>query len=322
MLNKPKKCVFSITNTCSMRCKMCYNWRMKDSLLTLSKKHWIKTVKDLSKLKESEILLNIIGGEPLEIPYVFDIINIASKNNIKTSLTTNAYNIDKNLVDKIRLSGLDTLCISLDSLDPNIHDYYRGKKGVFKKVMSTIDMFSKIKGPEIIIQTIIMDKNLNDLPKIVKWANNHKTINGVFFMAVMKPHFTNLDDNWYKKDKLKLWPTITQKVSKSIKELIDMKKNKSKIVNSIDHLKVFEKYYKNPENFIKSKYCDVIDFGIYIDSIGDVFICNELGKIGNVKTQNLENIWFSYETLKVKKNMKKCSKNCEFLINCFYRDEN
>ena len=99
------------------------------------------------------------------------------------------------------------------------------------------------------------------------------------------------------------------------------KKKKNKIANSILQLKSFQNYFNAPEKFIKKNTCNVGDFGIYIEPNGDVFICNQKGSIGNVKNQNLKNIWYSFNTLDVKKKMKKCKKNCEFLINCFYDDE-
>ena len=295
----PKKCVISITDECSMRCKMCYNWT----------------------LKEDEMLLNFIGGEPFEKPWILDLVKEAGKYTIKTSLTTNASLIDNMKVEEIVNSGLTTLCISLDSLNPKTHDYYRGIKGTHAKAMKTIDLFAKHKGPEIVIQSIIMNKNMDDLSEIVKWVNTQTHVVGVYLMAIMKPHHINLPEDWYKDDKKGLWPINMDKMSATISQLIKMKDNGSKIVNSNLHLKSYENYFLYPEKFIKSKHCDVADFGIYIDAVGNVSICAEKGVIGNIKNKPLKDIWFSNQALKVKKRMKTCKKNCEFLVNCFYQDE-
>ena len=167
VLGRPKKAVFSITEECSMRCKMCYNWRLKDSENTVNLETWKKAVKDLDNLKKEKMLLNFIGGEPLEKNYVLDIVKEATKHNIKTSLTSNASLIDENMAQKIIDSGLTTLCISLDSLNPEIHDYYRGKKGIYNKVINALEIFSeKENRPEIVIQAIIMNRNMHELHKL------------------------------------------------------------------------------------------------------------------------------------------------------------
>ena len=166
-----------------------------------------------------------------------------------------------------------------------------------------------------------MDKNVNNIIDLVKWTEKKTHIVGVYLMAVMKPHHTNLPDDWYKDDKKGLWPTNMTEMSRTISQLINMKNNESKIVNSTLHLKSYENYFLYPKRFIKSKYCDVADFGIYIDALGNVSICAEKGIVGNIKNKHLKNIWFSDEALKVKERMKTCQKNCEFLVNCFYQDE-
>lgn len=317
----PKKCVISITDKCSMRCKMCYNWTLKDSHESVSLKTWKRVVKELAELKKDEMLLNFIGGEPFEKSWALEIVKEASKYNIKTSLTTNATIINETKVNKIIESGLNTLCISLDSLNPNTHDYYRGVKGTYGKVMNALNIFKKNPGPEIIIQSIIMDKNMEDILDLIKWTDNQNHIVGVYLMAIMKPHHTNLPDDWYKNDNKGLWPINMDEMSTTILKLIKMKNNGSKIVNSNLHLKSYENYYLYPERFIKSKFCDVADFGIYIDALGNVSICAEKGIIGNIKNTHLKEVWFSCEALKVKERMGSCKKNCEFLVNCFYQDE-
>ena len=162
---------------------------------------------------------------------------------------------------------------------------------------------------------------MDDLIEMVKWIDQQKHIVGVYLMAIMKPHHTNLPDDWHKYDNKRLWPSNMAKMSRTISQLIKMKNNGNKIVNSTLHLKSYENYFLYPEKFIKSKSCDVVDFGIYIDAQGNVSICAEKGVIGNIKDKSLKDIWFSNQALKVKERMKTCKKNCEFLVNCFYQDE-
>jgi MoaA/NifB/PqqE/SkfB family radical SAM enzyme len=319
----PKKVVISITNECSMRCKMCYNWTLKDSERSIGKDRWLAVVKELAALKKGELLLNIIGGEPLEKPWAVEIVSEASQHGIKASLTTNASMIDEDYAKRIVSSGLGTLCISLDSLKEEVHDYYRGREGVLHKAMDALDILERTQAAmktEIILQTIIMDKNKEELADIARWANSRKQISGVMFMSVMKPHFTNMPDDWYRQDTAGLWPKDPAAASNAIDEIIRLKKKGYKIVNSVSHLEIFKRYYQDPSRFIKNRNCDISDFGLYIDSEGTASVCPE-EPLGNIKSKTLEEIWYSYANLKGKERMKRCRKNCEFLVNCFFQEE-
>ncbi|NTV23266.1 MAG: radical SAM protein, partial [Nanoarchaeota archaeon] len=188
-IEAPKKAVLSVTNECQMRCKMCYNWTQKD-LKPMSISRWTHVVDDLHSLNP-DMLINLIGGEPLGSPATLEMVRRASNLGMNTSLTTNAGLIDESMANAINRSGLRTLCLSLDSLERDKHDRFRGTKGAFDGVMSAID---RITVPEIVIQTIIMDSNVSEMNKMLDWAETKPNITGVFFMAIMKPHYTNLTD--------------------------------------------------------------------------------------------------------------------------------
>ena len=324
-LPEPRKCVISITDECSMQCRMCYNWTLKDGNDVVNPAQWKHFVRDLALLKKKDMLLNIIGGEPLEKSWVLDIVREASNKGIRTSLTTNGFYIERTLFNKILDSGLSTLALSIDSTDPKVHDYYRGKKGAYKKAMEVIDFFQMSKDkaylPELILQTIIMKRNIDDIPELVELAKRTDSVSGIYFMSVMKPHHLNLPDDWYLNDSRDIWPNDAEKVRRQLKYIISEKEKGEKIVNSAKHLSNFISYYEAPAKFIKKKSCNVMDFGIYIDSKGNASICQEKGVIGNIKKNSIYDIWYSYASIDVKKRMGKCQKNCEFLVNCFYEDE-
>ena len=43
--------------------------------------------------------------------------------------------------------------------------------------------------------------------------------------------------------------------------------------------------------------------------------------IGNIKTDNLPEIWNSSRARNIRENVYHCNKNCHIMVNCFYEDE-
>jgi MoaA/NifB/PqqE/SkfB family radical SAM enzyme len=53
--------------------------------------------------------------------------------------------------------------------------------------------------------------------------------------------------------------------------------------------------------------------GFFVDPFGDVLACNGMDKkmsMGNLNTQNWDEIWNSSQADKVRQSVKKCNKNC------------
>jgi len=323
---KPEVCIINVYPSCMFRCKMCYIWKRKDSLLMSFEK--IKGFIDaLAEFTDRKVEINFTGGEPLLRGDILDLISVSSKHGIPTSLCTNGYLIDYAMAKRLSESGLKGLAISLDSLDEQTHDALRGKPGSYKKIMQAFEHLSNFTSEEfkINIQTIITQQNLNGLVELAKWVQKCDNVCGIYYMAVVQPLDVEQIDNWYREDLYKsLWPQDIGEMGVVINDLIRIKSQERhpKIINSIAQLKAFKSYFEYPEEFLKKISCNLGKYTLNVDYLGDTSACFRLGSIGNICRDGIRDMWYSEKAAKIRQMMEGCNKNCNFLINSYQKETN
>lgn len=111
-----------INEKCTLNCKMCY---VEDQNKELS----FELIKKLlNQIKNYNIRVEILGGEPLLREDIVDIIEYA-KNVAKVpfiSLYSCGVDLNNELTSKLKKAGLDAIIISLISHKPEIHDRFTG----------------------------------------------------------------------------------------------------------------------------------------------------------------------------------------------------
>ncbi|MBU1998165.1 MAG: SPASM domain-containing protein, partial [Candidatus Omnitrophica bacterium] len=210
----------------------------------------------------------------------------------------------------------------LDSLNASTHDYLRGVEGVYKKAVEAISFLDRYcpRDFEIIICSVIYDINLNDIIDVAQWVNNHSRIKWIYFMAAMQPNNTGYDSKWYEAEFGYLWPKDKDKSSLVIDNLIQMKNKGYKINNQICQLEAFKKYFSFPDRFVKNTSCN-LNRAVHISSVGDIFICYDWDKLGNIAHNDIAELWLSKKAQVVRENILGCKKNCHHLINCFFEGD-
>jgi len=140
---------------------------------------WREIVKQGLKLgvKEWEISG---GGEPMaQKKKTLAIIDTIKKNNPTAycEMITNGLVFDEEDVIKLIKLGMDKIRVSLEGTNPEDHDYMVNKTGAYKRVISTLENFKKLKrehnknSPAISFNSIftnILVKNLKELINIAK----------------------------------------------------------------------------------------------------------------------------------------------------------
>ncbi|MDD5560763.1 MAG: radical SAM protein [Candidatus Omnitrophica bacterium] len=323
---KPDFICFGIIDDCILKCKMCRKWKedifIKDRTGAPTLEDWKRCVNSLKKITDKPIQINFGGGEPLLKEGLWELVSFCKSKRLDVNIATNGYLIDENTVKKISDSRLDSIILSLDSLQEDTHDYLRGVKGVYRAVMGAISSLDKscselYKG----ICSVIYDKNIEDVVKLAEWVDNDKRLNSVYFMAAMQPNNTVLDAQWYLKEEFDcLWPKDPLRACVVIDELIKLKKNNSKITNQVCQLEAFKLYYQFPERFVKSTKCNM-GSALHISSCGDIFLCYHWGKLGNIKTDDIAQLWSSDNAAQVREDIGNCKNNCHFLLNCYFKGD-
>jgi len=320
----PKTCLLTVSNKCDLHCKMCDLWRKKTDEEDNSIEDLMKFVDSLQDFEGEPIEVHLIGGEALIKEGIFDLITALRKKDARVVVTTSAYPIDEDMAKQIRDSDLSMVNFSIDSLDPKVHDFLRGREGTHAKAMKAIEYVNKYSPrTNIAINTIILKQNMAELVDMAKWVDSDDRIVSHYFMAVMRPFGSDLDLDWYQTDRAKLlFPDDYRCVEEQLNKLIQMRRGgDTKIENSIKHLEVFKSYFKNPTKFIKHYGCNLHDHAINVNATGDVYLCFFMEKLGNIRDKTPQQLWYSEEAESVRSKMRACKRNCELIFNCYYEDE-
>ena len=318
----PSYCCIALLESCFLKCRMCYKWKDDFNFRDPQEptlENWKGFISSLRKLVKGRFQINFAGGEPLARRETIELIKYAHEQGFDTLLATNSVLIDKEMAKRIADSGLTVVNISLDSLREERHDYIRGVKGVYTKVMDSIELLDKYaSNVSIGICTVIIDENLDELADIVRWIQANDKIDGMGFQAVTQPFSTPEDLFWYNnKEYGHLWPKDISKVDNIMNELIEMKRSGfTKLGNPLSQFYAYKAYFRNPNNFIKKQRCHIDVQAINVTPTGEMRICFYMEPIGNIKSDNINNVWFSQEVSFLKAKIAKCKRNCQSMVNC------
>jgi len=302
LVGDPKFCDIVISPRCVLKCKMCAAWKSGSESNTISFEEAKNFVRSLSGFVKSPLEINVMGGEPLMVDWCLDLCDFIHQQGFKSIISTNAYLINEDMAKRLADSNLNVLAISLESLKAKTHDFYRGVDGVSAKVMTAIEYLDKYcRGRfPITILTIIMEKNLDDILELTEWVNNNKLFENISFLALLETGLVKDRENWFRSETYKeIWPQDTNKVYKLIDELIRLRKTGYKIWNPVSQLDAFKDYYTDPERFMKETEYKIHDYIIDLDENGSIYLSGDV--LGNVREDDLKQLWFSDKANEIRK---------------------
>jgi len=320
----PSFCDFLVTERCNLRCRKCRFWKngygINDEITFEESRDFIISLKDWVK---PSFEINLGGGETLLKKSILDLISLCAGQGFRTAISTNATLIDEEMAKRIADSGLCRLGISLDSLDESTHDFLTDVPGSYARLMKAIGHLKKYwKNGNINIHTVITERNMDGIKDLVEWVNKEDLFTGVSFIALSQPFRSDMIDKWYlDKEYGFLWPKDSGKASLALDTLITYKNAGYKILNPMPQLAAYKKYYKNPESFVRAHKCHFGDYTFNVNVLGLVHLCCFMQPIGNVKKNNIKDIWNSETAAKTRALMRNCQKSCNNILNCFFQDD-
>lgn len=129
--------VWNFTQACNLRCEHCYqNARPKpdpDELTLEEKFHLVDQLAD-----NFVPFLAIAGGEPLVHRDLFPVLEYANRRGIHLTLATNGTLLTPERAARLKQVGVKYVEVSIDSLDPEQHDAFRGQKGAWARAVQGI----------------------------------------------------------------------------------------------------------------------------------------------------------------------------------------
>ena len=323
----PRFCDIVISSECFLKCKMCKVWQYGPQSNELTFEEAKRFVQSLSEFVKEPLEINVMGGEPLWKEWCLDLCSFISKKGFRSIISTNAYLVDEDMAKRIADSGLNVLAVSLESLNPDTHNYLRGKDDVFSKAMKGIEYLEKYRNPDmaVTILTIIMEKNMDEILELTHWVNNNKMLQNISFLALLETGLVQDRRDWFKSQVYKdLWPQDTQKLYRLMDELIRLGRMGYKIWNPVSQLDAFKEYYTDPDGFMKETEYQVHDYIIDMDENGSIYLSGDV--LGDIRKDDLKQLWFSDKANEIRRKIdthgpgKRC---CVINFNCaFPQDDN
>jgi len=320
---KPSMICALVNWQCNFKCYFCFH-PYYSGRETLPLEDW-KRILDGLREWLGTFRMNFLGGEPFLRKDFTQILAHARSLGIMSGITTNASLITEDIAKEVAKLDLFSVGISVDGVTAKTHEYARGCPGQFENVRAGIANLKKFCSPDmkIIIRSIIMEKNLEEIIPLVNWVQDWGLtgiiIQPLDYAPILNPvpppgETLPVDFNsWIKKygdNQVK----DLDKVDKVIDELIEMKKNGSPILNEPGALEIIKEYFHNPRIRTANR-CQAGVQNFMIVPNGDVHNCVNtviFKPIGNLKATKPEDVWNSEEAMRVRKEIRACKRTCLF----------
>ena len=167
-ISAPKSIYLTLTDSCNLKCVYCYATERskRENANFETWKHYVADIIDFS----GKPVFTFTGGEPLLVPYIFDLAAYIKEHGCECLLLTNGTLIDT-AEKAAQITELFSMVkISLDTLDETISKTLRGP-GIVEKARTAFDLLSAQKC-NVQVQATITSKTYQNLDTFAAVFNN------------------------------------------------------------------------------------------------------------------------------------------------------
>jgi MoaA/NifB/PqqE/SkfB family radical SAM enzyme len=127
----PTTATIAITNACQCDCVHCSAMQFRrNPRPTLSKAEMLSLIDQAQELGVVNMVFT--GGEPTLHPHLFDYIRHVDYAEARPMIFSNGLALTDDMIAKLKDAGLYSINVSLDHIDPERHDTYRGVEGCWQ----------------------------------------------------------------------------------------------------------------------------------------------------------------------------------------------
>lgn len=170
------------TRRCNLSCKHCRavaeDHPYDNELDTKTSFQLLEQIKQVG-----DPIVILTGGEPLLRDDIFDISDYGTKLGLRMVMAPNGTLITEDNARKMKESGIKRISVSLDGSTAQTHDAFRGLENAFENSIKGIETAKKA-GIEFQINTTITKTNLDQIPKLLKLAEDLGAVAHHIFLLV------------------------------------------------------------------------------------------------------------------------------------------
>ncbi|HUU22675.1 MAG TPA: radical SAM protein [Phycisphaerae bacterium] len=167
----PLFAVWNFTNRCNLACKHCYQdsdrSRLADELTRAEK---LDVVDQMGRAQMPMLALS--GGEPTLSRDLIPVLQRAGRYGMHTTIATNGTTITPALAERLAAAGLRYVEISLDSVDPDRHDAFRGVPGMWERAVRGARTVVATEGLRLGIAMCVHRGNVHEVRDMISFAED------------------------------------------------------------------------------------------------------------------------------------------------------
>jgi len=172
----------TLTDDCNLRCKYCYT---KERIPACSSdlSQWMAYIDKVLSISEP-LHFTFTGGEPLLVPFLFDLAKYIHERGSKSLLLTNGLLISNETIARKISKYFTQSRISLDSIHEEQNATLRGPN-VLKKVEAAFGLLSKVKA-DVIVQATVTQINKGEVAEFAAHFNNRVNFQPLYHMGTAR----------------------------------------------------------------------------------------------------------------------------------------
>jgi len=158
---------WNTTNACNLKCPHCYRDAGRVTADELSTEEGYLLIEEFKKAGFKIVVFS--GGEPLLRPDLLDLIAKAKSLGLRPVVGTNGTLLSREKVQELKEAGAAAVGISVDSINPELHDYFRGVEGAWQNTYEGITNCREA-GLPFQIHTTVFPWNYKEIENITHFA--------------------------------------------------------------------------------------------------------------------------------------------------------
>lgn len=273
---------WNLTKRCNLLCPHCYidsTVRLNENNSELSAGEARHVIDELSSLNET-LMLVLSGGEPLLRRDICDLVEYASSTGFITVLGSNGVLLTKEKVRFLKEAGLKGVGVSIDSVNPEEHDRFRGLDGAWDLSVSGL-RYAKESGIETQMDITLTDRNCHEIDRFIEFGAGLgvKAVNFFFLICTGRAMKSEISTNNYE-------AALRHVAKRSFKEKRLMVR--ARCAPHIYRI-LYEDGYSIPPG---TRGCLAGRSYMRIDPEGNITPCPYMDvKVGNIRESPLREIW-------------------------------